>query len=191
MNPFPIIGNITKNLSNLTSEIAEKCAKSQEIEFNPYLPPIIIPLPILPLLQLRIIPNIYFKAGFTFDCLNERKEFGAFLNLYLQAEISLNLELGFYIPGTYSPVELAICVGLKGVLGSGNIGLKLDYNLNQNQLTMYLQYQLETFALYFYIQFRFTIDAVLFTLRFEFYIVNERLLGKYKEEIKVISYKFL
>ena len=191
VNPFPIIGNITKNLSNLTSEIAEKCAKSQEIEFNPYLPPIIIPLPILPLLQLRIIPNIYFKAGFTFDCLNERKEFGAFLNLYLQAEISMNLELGFYIPGTYSPVELAICVGLKGVLGSGNIGLKLDYNLNQNQLTMYLQYQLETFALYFYIQFRFTIDAVLFTLRLEFYIVNERLLGKYKEEIKVISYKFL
>ena len=105
--------------------------------------------------------------------------------------MSLSLELGFYIPGTSSPVELAICVGLKGVLGSGKIGLYLEYNLNQNQLIICLDSLKESFTLYFYIQYRFTIDAIFYTLHFEFYIVNERLLGKYQEEHKVISYKFL
>jgi len=191
LSPDLIIGTVSKYLMNLIPENNETCANSKEIIFNPVLPSIIIPIPILPLLQLRIVPNIFFKAGFEFDCQNERKEYGAFLNLYVQAEVSLSLELGFYIPGTNSPVELAICVGLKGVLGSGKIGLKLEYNLNQNQLTMHLNTQLEALALYFYIQFRFTIDITLYTLRFEFYIVNQRLFGIYTEIDKVISYNFL
>jgi len=191
VTPDPIIDNVTDNLNRLIRVINEKCEKSDEKKFNPYLPPIIIPLPILPFLQIRIIPYIFFKAGFKFDCYNERKEYGAFLNLYIQSEVSLSLELGFYIPGTASPVELAICVGLKGVLGAGKIGLYLEYNLNQNQLIIQLDNLYESYTLYFYIQYRFTINAILFTYRFEFYIVNERLLGKYKEEHKIISYKFL
>jgi hypothetical protein len=190
VTPDPIMDNVTSNLSGLIGANKE-CAKSDEKKIKPNLIPIIIPIPILPYLQLRIIPYIYFKSGFIFNCYNERKEYEAFINLYTQAEVSLSLELGFYIPGTSSVVELAICVGLKGVLGSGQMGLYLKYNLNQNQLTMRLDYQLETYALYFYIQFRFTIDAKFFTLHFEFYIVNERLTGKYKEEHKLIIYKFL
>ena len=123
--------------------------------------------------------------------MNEKFEIGAFLYLYVQAEVSLNMEIGFYVPGTDSLVELSISVGLKGVLGSGKIGLYLEYNLNQNQLIICLDSLKESFTLYFYIQYRFTIDAIFYTLHFEFYIVNERLLGKYQEEHKVISYKFL
>ena len=191
VTPDPIMNNVTNYLNGLIEKSYEKCAKSDEKKINPKLPPIIFPLPILPFLQIRIIPFIYFKAGFIFNCYNERKEYGAFLNLYVQSEVSLSLELGFYIPGTSSPVELAICVGLKGVLGSGKIGLYLEYNLNQNQLIICLDSLKESFTLYFYIQYRFTIDAIFYTLHFEFYIVNERLLGKYQEEHKVISYKFL
>ena len=184
--PDPIFDNITNHVNRPAT-----CAISKEKIFNPFLPTIIIPLPILPYLQLRIFPNVYFKDGFKFDCYNEKKEYGAFLTTYEKVDVSLNLELGFYIPGTYSPVELAITVGLKGVLGSGQVGLKLEYNLNQNQLTINLDYQLETYSLYFYIQFRFTIDIILKKYQFEFYIVNERLYGNYKEEHKSISYKFL
>ena len=101
------------------------------------------------------------------------------------------MEVGLYLPGIHSPVELAISVGLKGVLGSGKIGLKLDYNLNQNQLVFHLDYQIEAFALYFYIQFRFTIDIQIHKFQFQFYIINERLFGIYKEGHKEKIYKFL
>ena len=179
-------------LKKLITEINKKyCPTSKKIKFDPILPPIIIPLPILPLLQLRIIPTVYLIAGFNYYCYNEKQENGAFLHLYVKGEVSLNLELGFYIPGYYSPVELAIAVGLKGVLGSGTIGLKLEYNLNQNQLEIELYYQFEAFALYFYIQYRYTIDVKLYTLRFDFYIVNQRLFGIYMEKHKRKTYNFL
>ena len=152
---------------------------------------IIIPFPLIPILQLRFIPTIFFGAGFIFNCRNEKGDYGAFLNIYAQAEVSMNMELGLYIPGGHSPVELSISVGLKGVLGSGTIGLKIEYNLNQNQLTMNLNNILEAFALYFYIQYRFTINLKFYTYSFEFYIVNQRLFGYLTEEHKVINYKFL
>ena len=100
--------------------------------------------------------------------------------------MALNLELGFYIPGFHSPVELAIYVGLKGVLGLGTIGLKLEYNLNQNQLAIELYYQFEAFSLYFYIQIVFTYYLLLFKIiilinffnyffKYFFNLVNKRI----------------
>ena len=160
------------------------------IEYNPNLQPLIIPLPILPFLQLRIIPNVYLKSEFNFNCVNEKYEIGAFLNLSVKANVSMDFELGFYIPGTYSPVELSITVGLKGVLGNGKIGLKFEYNLNQNQLEYFLDYQLEAFTLYFYIQYKFTIDLVLKKYQFQFYIANKRLFGIYIEGHKNKTVKF-
>jgi hypothetical protein len=179
---------ITKHLNELNSE---KCSISIEKNLIPNLPMITIQFPIIHILQLRITPTIFFGHGFKFDCYNEKKEYGAFLNLYVKAEVSLNMELGFYIPAKNFPVELSIKFGLKGVLGSGTIGLKLGYNLNQNHLEIGLYNKFEVFTLYFYIQFRFTIDLKLFSFHFEFYIANERLFGFYKEEHKAIIYKFL
>jgi hypothetical protein len=73
VTPDPIMNNVTNYLNGLIEKSYEKCAKSDEKKINPKLPPIIFPLPILPFLQLRIIPFIYFKAGFIFNCYNERK----------------------------------------------------------------------------------------------------------------------
>ena len=187
-DPEEIFDNITKHLNGLSPE---KCSISIEKNLLPNLPTITIQFPIIHILLLRITPTIFFGHGFKFDCYNEKKEFGAFLNLYVKAEVSLNMELGFYIPAKNFPVELAIKFGLKGVLGSGTIGLKLGYNLNQNLLEIGLYNKFEVFTLYFYIQFRFTIDLKLFSFHFEFYIANERLFGLYKEEYKAIIYKFL
>ena len=187
-DPEPIFDNITQHINELNSE---KCSISIEKNLFPNLPMITIQFPIIHILQLRITPTIFFGHGFKFDCYNEKKEYGSFLNLYVKAEVSLNMELGFYIPAKNFPVELAIKFGLKGVLGSGTIGLKLGYNLNQNHLEIGLNNKFEVFTLYFYIQFKFTIDLKLFSFHFEFYIANERLFGLYKEEHKAIIYKFL
>ena len=187
-NPESIFGSFY----NITSKIYEKCTKSYEqVPINPKLQPIIIPLPILPFLQLRIFPTVYLKYGFNFNCMNEKFEIGAFLNLYIQAEVSLNMELGFYIPGANSLVELSISVGLKGVLGAGKVGLKLEYNLNHNHLAISLDYRFESLTLYFYIVFRITINLIEKQYIFEFNIVNQRLFGLYKEWHKEIIYKFL
>ena len=190
-DPEPIFDDISKHLNELISQGDEKCSISFEKNLIPKLSKIIIPFPIISNLQLRIIPTIFFGHGFKFYCYNEKKEYGAFLNIYVKAEVSLNLEIGYYIPAKNSPVELAVCMGLKGVLGSGTIGLNLNYNLNQNHLEIDLYYKFEAFTLYFYIQFRFTIELQLYTFQFEFYIVNERLAGFYKEHHKVIIHKFL
>ena len=185
-------GSIFSSVSNITSKIYEKCAKSYDPKpFQPSLPTIIIPLPILPFLQLRIFPSVYLKYGFNFNCMNEKFEIGAFLYLYVQAEVSLNLEIGFYVPGANSLVEISISVGLKGVLGAGKVGLKLEYNLNQNHLAINLDYKFEALTLYFYIVFRITINLIYDKYVFEFYIVNQRICGLYKEYHKEIIYKFL
>jgi len=194
MNPEAIFDIAKKYYSKYSNELIKKCKelskKLKLLEFNPNLPAIIIPFPILPFLQLRFIPTVYLKPEFNFTCLNEKNETGAFINLSVQAEVSLSMELGFYIPGINSPVELAISVGLKGVLGAGKIGLKLDYNLNQNLLIFHLEYQLEALSLYFYVQYRFTIDLQIYKFQFQFYIVNQKLFGIYKEGHKEKKYKF-
>ena len=183
--------NFINELIPINMSFIKKCFNSHEKKFDPHLPMIIIPLPIFPILQLRIIPTVYFKVGYKFSCINTKLEFGAFLDFYVKGEVSLNLELGLYIPGIDSPAEIAIVVGIKGVLGSGTIGLKLEYNLNQNQLVIELYYQFEAFSLYFYIQYRLRINLELYILRLEFYIVNQRLFGLYKEKHKRKIYNFL
>jgi hypothetical protein len=192
---FDKFKNYLNELIPINTSFTKECFNSSEKKFEPHLPMIIIPLPIFPLLQLRIIPTVYFKFGYEFSCVNEKQEIGAFLDFYVKGEVSLNLELGLYIPGINSPVELAIVVGLKGVLGSGTIGLKLEYNLNQNQLAFELYYQLEAFSFYFYIQYRYRINIKIleeiFVLKFEFFIVNQRLFGLYKEKHKRKIYNFL
>jgi hypothetical protein len=191
-NPEKLFKIFNKNYLN---KIKEKCnnltKKIKNKEFNPNIPPIIITLPILPILQLRFIPTVFLKPKFNFTCSNEKNESGAFLNLSVQAEVSLSMELGLYLPGIYSPVELFVSVGLKGVLGAGKIGLKLEYNLNQNQLMFHLEYQLEALSLYFYIQFKFTINILKHHFNFQFYLINQRLFGFYKEGHKEKIYKFL
>ena len=180
---------------NYLNKIKEKCnnlsKKIKNKEFNPNIPPIIITLPILPILQLRFIPTVFLKPKFNFTCSNEKNEYGAFLNLSVEAEVSLSMELGIYLPGINFPVELFVSVGLKGVLGAGKIGLKLEYNLNQNQLMFHLEYQLEALSLYFYIQFKFTINIQIHQFHFQFYLINQRLFGIYKEGHKEKIYKFL
>jgi hypothetical protein len=188
---FDKIKNFTNEYIPINMSLIKKCFNSHEKRFDPHLPMIIIPLPIFPILQLRIIPTVYFKFGYEFSCVNEKQEIGAFLDFYVKGEVSLNLELGLYIPGIDSPAEIAIVVGIKGVLGSGKIGLKLEYNLNQNQLVIELYYQFEAFSLYFYIQYRLRINLELYILRLEFYIVNQRLFGLYKEKHKRKIYNFL
>ena len=190
-NPTKLF-NISKNyFKGLKEKCNDLSKKIKNKEFAPYIPPIIIALPIIPILQLRFIPTVFLKPEFNFTCTNENNETGAFLRLSVQAEVSLSIELGLYLPGINSPVELFISVGLKGVLGAGMIGLKLEYNLNQNQLVFLLEYKLEALSLYFYIQFKFTINIQIHKFEFQFYLVNQRLFGIYKEGRKEKIFKFL
>ena len=73
-----------------------------------------MPIPAFPFLQVRIIPYLYLVAHFGTDC--SIFDIDVLVDMYIEAEISLSLEVGIYIPGiTSSAFELSVTIGIKGV----------------------------------------------------------------------------
>ena len=51
------------------------------------------------------------------------------LDVYAEAKVSLQLEGGLYIPAAKSKFQVALAVGLDGIIGHGRAGIKLEMNL--------------------------------------------------------------
>ena len=149
-------------------------------------------------MQFRIIPEFAVSAcveiGYEFeiDKLSIKKGSALTLDLYLGAEASISLEIGLYFPpfSMLNSFQISFSIVIKGVLGSGKIGMKLSIYLNGNnnsKLIKYYEYQ--AIQLYVYILFKFKCNLWIFSFSFQFYLINEKILGacnkcKGKEEIK-------
>ena len=150
--------------------------------------PIIIYLVPFPYLQIRIIPsvnlNACFQIGFQFNF--EKKNYLFYIDISLQSEASASVELGLYFPPFSVGFKISFSIGLKGILGSGTVGLKLSIFLgNSNskyKLEMY--YQFKTLQLYAYILFKIEFNLGIIKFDFKFYLYNEKILGCKKCQTK-------
>jgi len=147
--------------------------------------PIPIDIPLYPHIKANLIFELIVGFGINllpFDF--KEMEFCVNFNPYVKAEAYTNFEIGVYYPGKNGIFEMSLSVGIKGILGSGEVGLDLKLYLNLNLKTD-LYYKFNALQLSFYMVFRITIDLYIKTVRFDAYIINQILFGLYKEKHKI------
>ena len=147
-----------------------------------------MPIPAFPFLQVRIIPYLYLVSHFGTDC--SIFDIDILVDMYIEAEISLSLEVGIYIPGiTSSAFELSVAIGIKGVLFSGKIGLQLNIYLVKKTLEIDLYHELRAFEYGAYAIFRIKINLKIYKLDKKFPILEKYFPNKPKVKHKKLQYK--
>ena len=142
------------------------------------IPPIIVWFTPFPYLQIRIAPlcifGLYFEMGTEMQILNN--EYSIFFDVYGSAEVSLSLELGFYIPPFNSKgVEVSLSIGIKGILGSGKVGIKLSIYINKPKIETEVYILFKSMEFTFFILFKVKIDIGIIKFSFQFYLINQLL----------------
>ena len=141
------------------------------------IPPIIIWFTPFPCLQIRIAPlaifGLYFEMGKELKLL--KNEYSVFLDIYGSAEVSLSLELGVYIPPYPVGTEISLSIGIKGLLGSGKVGMKLSINIQKPLIIkVKLEIELKLMQFTFFILFKVKVDLKFIKFSFQFYLMNEQ-----------------
>ena len=143
---------------------------------------IYFPLKLFPGLQLGLLikPNLDLKICINLGSDNFREEDKKnmshfFLGAEGGASLGLNLEFGFYCPSAKSPVQMSFTLGIKGILVSGKIGMKLQFFYFGEDVDNYLldlYYKLQAFDFEFYIKLTISIeiDIINFSYSFSYYI---------------------
>jgi hypothetical protein len=80
-------------------------------------------------LEIDIKPFLDARICFGFGYyrnMNDPKDTHFFVDAYGEAEVGLNLEAGVYVPSSSANVYYGVIIGLKGVFGSGKVGMHLQ-----------------------------------------------------------------
>lgn len=96
------------------------------------------------------------------------------MDISLQSEIAASLELGLYYPAFSSKSIISFSIGLKGILGSGTIGMKLSISLKDIAIKIEFYYEFKAFQLYAYILFKIEFKLGI-TFSLKFYLYNEKI----------------
>ena len=141
---------------------------------------------LIPELQFRIIPVIELGAccsiGLEFEVNKDEIETNIVEDFSLSALAAVKLEIGLYFPAESSGFQMSFAIGIKGILGSGKVGLKASISLlNQNESKIVLYYEYQAIQMYFYILFKIEIELEFFQFTFEFYILDMKILSACKK----------
>ena len=153
----------------------EKCYTILELKI-----PITIYLISFPYLQFRIVPSIDINAcvqiGLEANIEKNDYEMNLILDCYLNAIASVSLEIGLYYPPFSTGFEMSFSIGIKGILGSGKVGVKDFSNLfNPNKSKTIEYYEYQAIQVYFYILFKIDINYKFFQFSFQFYLLKENI----------------
>ena len=170
---FPALNDIIEKINKL------KIGKNLEIQLY-------IPFPLFPYLQIRLYFKAYAGLGFYTSIEPDWRhlEFSLVLDVYAEAKCSLAIEGGLYIPETSGPkvpVQIALVVGLEGIIAHGRAGVKYELSLNDGKVTLDAYFIFNALVFEFYIQFRIKIQIPLFKLEFKFDIIRIELYGFHVE----------
>ena len=134
---------------------------------------------------IAIIPSVKISVCFNggFDLNWKKGNYSFFIDVKGKAEASLTLDLGLYLPSSYSPFSISVNVGIHGIIGSGEAGIKLSLYLNSNAFTVDTYFTLKAFVFSFYVMFKITIKISFFKFSYSFYIFN-------KEFASLVNYEY-
>ena len=166
-----LLGNIFSNIKNIGSKIND-ILNFFDKDFYKFKKTLVeIPLPILPILSLKIAPYVYLGSGLDKSLIKDNT-IGIGLDLYVRGEIGIDVSFGLDIPEGESPFKLTAVVGIKGILASGRVGIKLNLYLIAEQYEIDLYIKLNALSFQFYVLFSISIKVWKFKFGFEYYIVN-------------------
>jgi hypothetical protein len=141
------------------------------------IPPFILIFPPFPMLQMRIVPALSFALGFEIGSVINvfDKELSVFFDISASAEVSVNLEMGAYFPQFPTVVEMSLLVGLKGILGSGTVGMRIELFLTKLTIKINLSMEFKALEFGFFILLTIKIDLKFVKLNIQLYIINKSL----------------
>ena len=188
-------GDLTSELSNVLDKYGFKSLSGNVlIELNLLkisipIPPFIFCFPPFPFLQVRIVPDVscdlIFKFGTSIDP-NTDEDYSVFFDISGNAEVSVSYEIGIFIPPFPSPMEMSLSVGIRGLLASASIGIKLSLFIkDESKIEIELYKEFKTCQFTFYILFNFQFNFGIFKFSFKFYLMNESI-GEIGYKIKKI-----
>jgi len=160
------------------------CFDLFKLKFNNYFT---FPFQLCSFLELvfAIIPSVKISACFNggFDLNWKKGNYSFFIDVKGRAEASLTLDLGLYVPSSNFPFSISVNVGIHGIIGSGEAGIKLSLYLNSNAFIVDTYFNLKAFVFSFYVMFKITIKISFFKFSYSFYIFN-------KEFASLVNYEY-
>ena len=156
--------------------------------------------------ETQIIPGISFEfdikpflntkicVGFGYyKNLTDSKDSYFFVDAFGEAEVGVILEAGVYIPSSSLGTYFGVIIGLKGVLGSGKIGLQLKMFFKGDSKDLFsldLYNEIQALSLTLFAKMEFKISLGFFEFSFEFYLLNIQLIAYKKEFHKIRYYRY-
>ena len=133
------------------------CLKLLELKFNDYF---VFPFKFSLLdFVISIIPSVSISAciqsGFSLDW--KDKEYLFYIDACGKAEASVSLDSGVYFPFYGSPITISFHIGIHGLIGSGEVGIKLSLFLNKDNFKVDLYSNIKAFEFGLYLIYRFAI----------------------------------
>ena len=127
--------------------------------------------------------------GFDIDLLKD--DYSVNFEISAEAEVSVSLEVGCYVPSFNPTVEISLTVGIKGVLGSGKVGVELALFINEPKYEIEIYFQYNALSLNFYSLFKIKVDIGFMKFSFQFYLINKKLIGGFSgKKSKKEEHKF-
>ena len=157
---------INKKLSEFSKNLTKKYSFEKKISF---------PFPALPFFEIVLKLRAYAGFGVNIAFRPQKKEtFETILafDAYVEAGVGLDIEGGFYIPSSSSPIQINFVVGLGGTIGEGKAGITLEFSLIKNEIAVDLYFEFKAFSFLFYFKIGIKIDIPWFKYSDEFYIVR-------------------
>ena len=166
---------------------------------NELIPETMRQIPIFGPLKLFLDPKIfvgfYIKFGFetklydnifnsdkiywvTKDDEDEESKFS--ITVSGKGEVSLDVSVGIKTPST-GPYQISFLAGINGVLGSGEIGFSLEFNLEKLDIMVDSFYAIKACFISVFLMLKIKIDLKFYKMEFEFYIFNEPIFGLEKK----------
>ena len=102
--------------------------------------------------------NVLFALQLGFDLNWKINDFIFYIDVSGRAEASVSLDAGLYFPANNSIVSISLHIGIHGLIGSGEVGVKLSLFLNKDEFIVDLYAKLKAFEFSLYMTFRITIS---------------------------------
>ena len=140
-------------------------------DFFDYEYTIIIPLPVFPCLNL-VITN-YVKLGSRLEITPILDDtIGLSIDLSVRGEIGTSFDIGIYFPDPSSPVFISVSAGMKGILASGRVGIRLNLFLVAEKYETDLYFIFNAFGFQFYVKFCINIRIWRIKYSYTYYLIN-------------------
>ena len=142
-----------------------------------------IPFPAFPYFQILFNISAYAGIGLNIALGMNWTSFEPSLvfEIFGEAKVPLQLEGGLYFPSGKSAIQIAMVLGLDGIIGHGRAGIKLEIYLTKRQTDCDLYFILNALVFQFYFQIRITIDLPLFHAGYRFDIIRIEFFGLHVE----------